>query len=71
MRVCVCWWGRECDVIFNITEGGLRTNFFSLGGGFLLDNSGFSGSPPPPPLLIIIAQSLTTRILNFMVIEKL
>ena len=43
------------DVIFNITEGGARTNFFCFGGGvlskFLLDNSSL--------ILIIIAQSLT------------
>ena len=29
MRVCVCWWGGGggCDVIFNITEGGLELIF--------------------------------------------
>ena len=47
----------ECDVFFNITEGGLELIFFCFGGGvlskFLLDNSSFSA-----PLLIIIAQSL-------------
>ena len=53
------WWeGGGCDVIFNITEGGLELTFFVLEGGvlskFLLDNSSFSA----PPLLIIIAQSL-------------
>ena len=59
------WWeggGEGCDVIFNITEGGLELIFFCFGGGvlskFLLDNSGFSAPPPPPPLLIIITQSL-------------
>ena len=53
------WWEGGCDVIFNITEGGFRTNFFCFGGGvlskFLLYNSSFSA----PPLLIIIAQSLS------------
>ena len=50
--------GGGCDVIFNITEGGLELIFFLFWRGvlskFLLDNSGFSA----PPLLIIIAQSL-------------
>ena len=49
--------GGGCDVIFNITEGGLELIFFVLEVGvlskFLLDNSSFSA-----PLLIIIAQSL-------------
>ena len=43
--------GGGCDVTFNITEGGVRTIFFSFGGGilskFLLDNSSFSAPPPP------------------------
>ena len=43
--------GGKGDVIFNIPEGGVRTNFFCFGGGevlskFLLDNSSFSGPPP-------------------------
>ena len=37
--MCVCWWvgvGRAgCDVIFNITEGGI-TNFFCFGGRYCL-----------------------------------
>ena len=41
--------GGGCDVIFNITEGGLELIFLFWRGGvlskFLLDNSGFS--PPP------------------------
>ena len=28
--------GVGCDVIFNITEGGVRTNFFCFGGGYCL-----------------------------------
>ena len=49
--VCVCVWvvGGGCDVISNITEGGLVLS------KFLLDNSSFSA----PHLLIIIAQSLS------------
>ena len=47
---CVCVWmgsGRGgSDVIFNITEGGLKLTFFVFEGGvlskFLLDNSSFS-----------------------------
>ena len=43
-------WLGGCDVIFNITEGGVRTNFFGFGGAvlskFLLDNSSFSAPPP-------------------------
>ena len=42
--------GGGCDVIFNITEGGLELIFFCFGGGvlskFLLDNSSFSAPPP-------------------------
>ena len=42
--------GGVCDVIFNITEGGLELFFFCFGGGvlskFLLDNSSFSAPPP-------------------------
>ena len=51
-----------CDVIFNITEGGLELIFLFWRGvlsKFLLDNSCFSA--PPPPLLVIIAQALRTR----------
>ena len=36
MCVCVCGWvggGRGCDVIFNITEGGLELIFMVLEGG--------------------------------------
>ena len=44
------WWEGGCDVIFNITEGGFRTNFFCFGEGvlskFLLYNSCFSAPPP-------------------------
>ena len=51
------WWEGGCDVIFNTTQSGVRTNFFVLEGGggvlskFLLHNSSFSA----PPLQIIIA----------------
>ena len=49
--MCVCGWvvgrgGGGSDVIFNITEGGLKLTFFVFEGGvlskFLLDNSSFS-----------------------------
>ena len=52
--MCVCgWWEGRCDVIFNTTQSGVRTNFFVLEGGggvlskFLLHNSSFSAPPPP------------------------
>ena len=45
--------GGGCDIIFNITEGGLELTFFCFGGGLL------SKFLLPPPLLIINAQSLT------------
>ena len=41
--------GGGCDVIFNITEGGLELIFCVLEGvlsKFLLDNSSFSAPPP-------------------------
>ena len=48
--VCVCvGWGGGCDVIFNITEGGLELIFQFWRGvlsKFLLDKSGFSAPPP-------------------------
>ena len=46
------------DVIFNITEGGLKLIFFVLAGRYCLS----FWAPPPHPFLIIIAQSLRTMI---------
>ena len=44
------WWEGWCDVIFNITEGGLELIFFVLEWGvlskFLPENSSFSAPPP-------------------------
>ena len=59
-------WG--CDVIFNITEGGLELFFLFWRGvlsKFLLDNSSFSA---PPPLLIIITQSLNSGAHSFRIL---
>ena len=53
MMMMMMWWeGRGgCDVIFNITEGGLELFFLFWRGvlpTFLLDSSSFSAPPPPP-----------------------
>ena len=52
--MCVCGWvvggGGGCDVIFNITEGGLELIFLFWRGvlsNFLLDNASFSAPPLP------------------------
>ena len=70
MMMMMMWWeGRGgCDVIFNITEGGLELFFLFWRGvlsKFLLDNSSFSA---PPPLLIIIAQSLNSGAHSFRIL---
>ena len=56
--------GGECDVIFNITEGGLELIFFVLEGGYCLRFCQITLVFQPPPLLLIIAQSLKHLLSN-------
>ena len=56
--------GGGCDIIFNITEGGVRTDFFFLEGRYCLSFCYITLVFQPLPLLIIIAQSLNSLLLS-------